>query len=287
MPGIITVVLAIALALGGVQDILAAQISKESADNQNDKVEESAKKPEDTSPQENIPADYYQQLGLPSIKQAWSPFDYINAANILASLVKQSPQKIPHYNDPVGRAYMEHMADGNNLYNTLRFANTHEQRLELIMLYLDGLQRLFTVYQQVLSDATPYYAEWIDIIGLNSYLAALSQPEWDFYLQQAAQNNTRGFNNAAIDQKIQATTILQTALVNPVIAGVQFMPKLSTTLAWRLLQQLNYSLPTYAHSLPLEALERLQQAFINAYQQSKDAKVRNAIHQLINEGSSL
>ena len=297
MRQIITSALFASIIISTVQPISAAEnisnskeiketTEQKSSSNADSKTEEGEKinpPAENITPKPNLPANYYQQLGIPGIKQAWSPLDYLNTANILSSLAKQKLQNIPHYGDPIGRPYMQHMVDGKNFYNTLRFASTHEQRLELIMMYLDGVQRIFAVYQQALNQSYPYYAEWIDIIGLSSYLAALSQPEWDYYLQQATANNPQAFNNPELDQKIQAITLLQTALVNPVITGVQALPKMPAPLAWRLLQQLNYSLPIYAGSLPLDALEQLQQAFTQAYQQSKDARVREAIRQMITQ----
>lgn len=268
---------AISLLPGAISPLSAEENAQASEKKQTDNSSAVQRnKLKDKNSQENLPADYYQQLGIPGITRPWAPLDYINAANILASLVKQTPQNLPHYSDAVGRSYMQHMVDGKNFYNTLQFANTHEQRLELITMYLDGVQRLFTIYQQALDAGKPYYAEWVDIIGLSSYLAALSQPEWNFYLQQSAQT-------PEYDQKIQAITLLQTALVNPVITGVQAIPRMSTPLAWRLLQQLNYSFPTYSASLPLDALEQLQQAFSQAYQQSQDARIREALKQLMSQ----
>ena len=221
-----------------------------------------------------IPADYYRQLGIPAITQAWSPADYIQAATVFSSVVQRNPKYLPHYADKVAAPYMQHMADGRNLYDILRFANSHEQRFELITQYLDGIQRLLAVYQQALTQSAPYYEEWIDLIALSSYLAALSTPEWQYYLP-----NPQAQLDANSSAKLEAIDIIQTAL-NPVITGIQTTPKLSARLAWRLIEKLNYSLPIYAASLPLNAQQQLYEALVMAAQRSKDTQIRQQLYQL-------
>jgi hypothetical protein len=217
-----------------------------------------------------ISADYYKNLGIPAINQFWSPMDYIKIASVLAPL-DQTPTYLPHYSDQTGALYMAHLVNGRNLYEVLRFADSHEQRLELIMLYLDGIQRLIAVYQQVLSSSTPYYAEWLDLIALSSYLAALSDSEWQYY---------ENLSDPNIQAKREAVTVIQTALVNPVISGVQMIPELPAQLSWRLIQNLEYSLPMYAAHLPLNAQQQLYQALQIAFQQSTDPQIRQGIYQL-------
>ena len=148
--------------------------------------------------------------------------------------------------------------------------------MELILLYLDGIQRLFAIYQQALSKGVPYYAEWVDIIGLSSYMAALSRPEWEYYLQ----NQEQGIEVTDLDAKFQAVTLLQTALINPVIVGVQVTPKLPVQIAWRLVQQLEYSMPQYAAQLPLATQQQLQQALEQAAAQAQDREVKMGLLRL-------
>jgi hypothetical protein len=233
--------------------------------------------PQTTEP--TIPTDYYRQLGMPDPTKAWAPFDYLQAAAVLNTIVQQTPRFLPHYNDPVAKPYAEHMVDGTNLYQILQYADSHEQRMELILLYLDGIQRIFAIYQQALSNGVPYYAEWVDIIGLSSYMAALSRPEWEYYLQ----NQEQGMAVEDLDAKFQAVTLLQTALINPVIVGVQASPKLPVQLAWRLVQELQYSMPQYAAQLPLSTQQQLQQAIEQAAAQAQDREVKMGLLGLVKE----
>lgn len=247
--------------------IAADDANKKEQEEQKEKVEEQKEKKEEAST--DLPADYYKNLGIPAITRAWGPYDYLTADGILSQLATTSPKNLPHYNDPTGRIYMQHMVDGQNLYQTLRFANTQDQRLVVIMSYLDGIQRLFSIYQQAITKSFPYQAEWVDIIGLSSYLAALSEPTWVYFLQ------------AGSNEKIQAINMLQTAIVNPVITGIQTIPQLPTITAYRLLQHLNYTLPIYQRTLPLPAQEQLQQALQQSYRQTKDLQIQLAIKKLI------
>lgn len=225
-----------------------------------------------------IPAEYYRDLGIPAIDKPWTPSDYLQTSSLLGPVAQQNPQYLPHYSDKTAAPYMTHMADGRNMYEVLRFSASHDQRLELIMLYLDALQRLQTLYHQALSPEIPYYAEWLDLIALSSYLAALSAPEWQYYFAQGTDPQD---TNA--EAKREAVLIIQTALVNPVIVGVQALPTLPAQLAWRLVKNLNYSMPTYAASLPLEAQQQLYQALQTAFQQTTDKQIRQGIYQLASQ----
>ncbi len=221
-----------------------------------------------------ISAEYYRDLGIPAINQFWTPADYIQIASLLGPIAQQTPQYLPHYSDQTSAMYMAHLADGRNIYEILRFSTSHEQRLELIMLYLDGIQRLLSIYQQALSPATPYYAEWLDLVALSSYLAALSTSEWQYYSGQAENSDPDA------NRKREAIAVIQTALINPVIMGVQAIPQLPAQLAWRLVQNLQHTMPTYAATLPLGAQQQLYQALQTAFQQTTDMQIRQGIYQL-------
>ncbi|MFI4954607.1 MAG: hypothetical protein ACHP9Y_01720 [Gammaproteobacteria bacterium] len=237
---------------------------------------EAVKQPQKQTQQEQpnspqIPANYYQNLGLPPINKPWTPNDYLQAVTVLTPVAQQTPQYLPHYSDKTAEPYMQHMVNGQNIYQVLQFTTAQQQRIDLIIVYLDGIQRLLALYQQSIGKATPYYAEWVDIIAMSSYLAALSAPELQASLASVDPSNTA---------KKEAVTILQTAMVNPVITGLQAMPRLPPVLAWRLIQQLNYTMPSYARTLPLGSQQQIYDALLTALQQAQNQQLREGIQKL-------
>jgi hypothetical protein len=252
------------------------------ADKTPPKVEQ---KPKQEQPQQplktsQIPADYYQKIGMPPITKPWGPNDYLQAAAVLATVAQRNAAYLPHYEDSIADPYMRHIVNGQNLYQVLQFANSRQQRIDLILLYLDGIQRMLSIYQQVLSKTAPYYAEWLDLIALSSYLAALSAPELQ-YPMSTQNSGIPGSQQAdAYAAKREAAGIMQTAMVNPVITGLQAIPRLSPVLAWRLVEKLNYSMPTYAQLLPLSSQQQIYAALLAALQQVQDPQLRTGIQNL-------
>lgn len=246
-------------------------------------TEDKKAKPETTTetkqaaPKSTIPEDYYQQLGFPPLNRPWAPNDYLQAATVLTPVAQRNPKYLPNYMEKFAIPYIDHMVDGRNLFEVLSFASTTEQRIELIMVYLDGIQRLLAIYQQALNKSLPFYAEWLDLIALSSYLAALSAPEWQHYLAPQSLDPHMLQNE---QDKQAAAAILQTAMVNPVITGIQVIPRLSPPIAWRLIKELNYSLPVYATTLPLDAQQQLYEASLLAMQNVKDPQLREGLQKI-------
>lgn len=219
-----------------------------------------------------IPTRYYQNLQLPPLNKPWTPHDYLQAVTILTPIGQQNPEFLPHYRDKVAEPYMQHLVNAQNIYQILQFATDQQLRIDLIIAYLDVIQRLLALYQQALHNkATPYYAEWVDIIGLCSYLAAVSAPELQAVLMTLNPNNA---------PKKEAITLLQAAMVNPVITGLQAIPRLSPLIAWRLIEQLNYTMPSYAQTLPMNSQQQIYHALLLAMQQAPNQQLREGEQKL-------
>lgn len=227
-------------------------------------------------PQVQIAADYYQKIGIPPINKPWGPNDYLQAAAVLTTVAQRNPSYLPNYENKVAEPYMRHIANGQNLYQVLSFATTKQQRIDLMILYLDGIQRLLTIYQQVLSKTTPYYTEWLDLIALSSYLTALSAPELQYPMP-----NSNGPQADPYAAKREAANILLTAMVNPIITGLQTVPRLPPVLAGKFVQQLNHSMPIYAQLLPLSAQQQIYEALLVASRQVKDQELLAGIQKLV------